>query len=70
MLLIQQGTTPTPRKPGEWARLCEDEQKAVFAPYQGVRGVREHERLLLAAVRLHVRHGSARHKSARNGWST
>jgi hypothetical protein len=36
MLLIQQGDTPTPQDPEEWARLSEDEQKAVFADYQAV----------------------------------
>src|SRR3954465_14729820 len=36
MLLIHQGTTPTPRQPDEWAKLPEDEQKAVFADYQGI----------------------------------
>ena len=36
MLLIHQGTTPTPRKPDEWATLSEDEQKAVFANYQAI----------------------------------
>jgi hypothetical protein len=36
MLLIHQGTTPTPRSPDEWARLSEDEQNAVFAGYQAV----------------------------------
>jgi hypothetical protein len=36
MLLIHQGTTPTPRQPEEWAKLSEDEQKAVFADYQAV----------------------------------
>jgi hypothetical protein len=34
MLLIHQGTTPTPRDPEAWSRLSEDEQKAVFAAYQ------------------------------------
>jgi hypothetical protein len=38
MLLIHQGTTPTPRQPDEWAKLSEDEQKAVFADYQAVTG--------------------------------
>jgi hypothetical protein len=33
MLLIHQGSTPTPRDPEAWARLSEDEQKAVFADY-------------------------------------
>jgi hypothetical protein len=36
MLLIHQGTAPTPRDPDEWARLSEDEQKAVFADYQAI----------------------------------
>jgi hypothetical protein len=36
MLLIHQGTTPTPRSPEDWARLSEDEQKAVFADYQAI----------------------------------
>ena len=36
MLLIHQGTTPTPRSPDEWACLSEDEQNAVFAGYQAV----------------------------------
>jgi hypothetical protein len=36
MLLIHQGTTPTPRSPEEWATLSEDEQKAVYADYQAI----------------------------------
>ena len=36
MLLIHQGTTPTPRSPEAWARLSEDEQKAVYADYQAI----------------------------------
>jgi hypothetical protein len=36
MLLIHQGDTPTPRDPEAWATLSEDEQKAVFADYQGI----------------------------------
>jgi hypothetical protein len=36
MLLIHQGSTPTPRSPGEWAKLSEEEQKAVFADYQAI----------------------------------
>ena len=36
MLLIQQGDTPTPQDPEAWARLSDDEQKAVFADYQAV----------------------------------
>jgi hypothetical protein len=36
MLLIHQGTTPTPRSPDEWAKLSEEEQKAVYANYQAI----------------------------------
>jgi hypothetical protein len=36
MLLIHQGDTPTPRSPEAWARLSEDERKAVYADYQAV----------------------------------
>ena len=36
MLLIHQGDAPTPRDPEAWARLAEDEQKAVFADYQAI----------------------------------
>jgi hypothetical protein len=36
VLLIQQGDTPTPDSPEEWARLSEDEQKAVYADYQAI----------------------------------
>jgi hypothetical protein len=36
MLLIHQGTTPTPRSPEEWAILSEDEQRAVFADYEAI----------------------------------
>jgi hypothetical protein len=36
MLLIQQGDAPTPRDPDAWARLSEDERKAVFADYQAI----------------------------------
>jgi hypothetical protein len=36
MLLIHQGDTPTPRSPEEWARLTEDEQKAVYGAYQAI----------------------------------
>jgi hypothetical protein len=35
MLLIHQGTTPLPGTP-EWDNLSEDEQKAVYADYQGI----------------------------------
>ena len=33
MLLINQGSTPTPNDPEAWARLSEDEQNAVYAAY-------------------------------------
>ena len=36
MLLIHQGTAPTPREPEQWARLSEDEQNAVYADYQEI----------------------------------
>ena|SRR4029077_4302384 len=36
MLLIHQGTAPTPLSPEEWARLSQDEQNAVYADYQAI----------------------------------
>ena len=36
LLLIHQGDTPTPRDPEAWARLSEEEQKAVHADYQAI----------------------------------
>jgi hypothetical protein len=36
MLLIHQGSTPTPRSPEDWAKLSEEEQQAVFADYQAI----------------------------------
>jgi hypothetical protein len=36
MLLINQGSTPTPRDPEAWARLPKEEQQAVFAAYQRI----------------------------------
>jgi hypothetical protein len=36
LLLIHQGDTPTPRDPDAWARLPEEEQKAVYADYQAI----------------------------------
>jgi hypothetical protein len=36
MLLIHQGDAPTPRSPEDWARLSEDEQKAVYADYKAI----------------------------------
>jgi hypothetical protein len=34
MLLIHQGTTPTPADPEAWGKLPEEERQAVFADYQ------------------------------------
>src|SRR5438132_4818320 len=36
MLLIHQGTAPTPRTPDEWQSLSEDEQKAVYEAYRAI----------------------------------
>ena len=36
MLLIHQGSAPTPYTPDEWARLSEDEQQAVYRDYQAL----------------------------------
>ena len=36
MLLIHQGSAPTPRDPDAWARLSEDEQKAVYSDYMAL----------------------------------
>jgi hypothetical protein len=36
MLLIHQGTTPTPLDPEAWGRLSEDEQKAVYEAYRSI----------------------------------
>lgn len=36
MLLIHQGTTPTPRDPEEWERLPKEEQKAVYEDYRSI----------------------------------
>jgi hypothetical protein len=36
MLLIHQGDTPTPNDPEAWARLSEEEQRAVYADYQAI----------------------------------
>ncbi len=36
MLLIHQGTTPTPQSPDEWATLSEDEQNAIAAAYRAI----------------------------------
>jgi hypothetical protein len=36
VLLIHQGTTPTPLDPEAWATLSEQEQKDIYAAYQAV----------------------------------
>ncbi len=36
MLLIHQGTAPTPRDRDAWGRLSEEEQKAVYRDYQAI----------------------------------
>jgi hypothetical protein len=36
LLLIHHGSTPTPEDPQAWARLSEEEQKAVVADYQAI----------------------------------
>jgi hypothetical protein len=36
MLLIHQGTTPTPYDPEAWAALSPDEQSAVFSDYKAI----------------------------------
>ena len=36
MLLIHQGSTPTPRSPEDWARLSPEEQQAVYTAYRAI----------------------------------
>ncbi len=36
VMLIHQGTSPTPQRPDEWATLTEDEQQQVYADYGAV----------------------------------
>jgi hypothetical protein len=36
MLLIHQGSTPTPRDPEAWNRLSQEEQQSVFADYKAL----------------------------------
>jgi hypothetical protein len=36
MLLIHQGTTPTPLDPEAWATLSTDEQQAIYAAYREI----------------------------------
>ena len=39
MLLIHQGTTPTPQDPEAWATLSEEEQQRVYADYKSINEV-------------------------------
>jgi hypothetical protein len=36
MLMIHQGTTPTPLDPEAWATLSEEEQQEIYAAYQAI----------------------------------
>jgi hypothetical protein len=36
MVMIHQGTTPTPLDPEAWATLSEDEQQAIYAAYKAI----------------------------------
>jgi hypothetical protein len=36
MLMIHQGTTPTPLEPEAWATLSQDEQQAIYAAYKAI----------------------------------
>jgi hypothetical protein len=36
LLLIHQGTTPTPNDPEAWGKLSQEEQNAVYAAYKGL----------------------------------
>ncbi len=36
MLLIHQGSTPTPREPEAWSKLSQDQQNAVFTAYREI----------------------------------
>ena len=36
LLLIHQGTTPTPRSPEDWGKLSQDDQNAIYAAYKSV----------------------------------
>jgi hypothetical protein len=36
MLLIHQGTAPTPRSPEAWSTLSEEDQQAVYADYKAI----------------------------------
>ena len=60
LLLINQGSSPTPDDPQAWARLSGEEQKAIFADYQAVTqtpgvtpGVRMQAPEMATTVRVH-----------------
>jgi hypothetical protein len=36
LMLIHQGTAPTPRSPEEWGRLSKEEQNAVYSDYKAI----------------------------------
>jgi len=36
LMLIHQGSAPTPRSPEEWGRLSDDEQQAVYSGYKAI----------------------------------
>jgi hypothetical protein len=36
LMLIHQGSAPTPRSPEDWSRLSEDEQQAVYSGYKAI----------------------------------
>ena len=36
LLLIHQGTTPTPNDPDAWGKLSQEEQNAVYAAYKSI----------------------------------
>ena len=36
LLLIHQGTTPTPRSPEDWGKLSQDEQNEIYAAYGAI----------------------------------
>ncbi len=58
MLLIHQGSTPTPADPEAWGRLSQAEQQAVFADYQAINqtpGVTPGEGLALPETATTVR---------------
>jgi hypothetical protein len=58
MLLIHQGSTPTPQDPDAWARLSEEEQSAIYADYRAINetaGVTPGVRMQLPEVATTVR---------------